>query len=113
MSTAAQSQQVLVKPFNWESIFHSAPIDIAKQPEGAIARHAMQGHAQTRPAVYARPLVDFVQDSTACTSVAMNGSIKRRGADMAHAAENVAEWKMYLPEDCVRAMMNAGWHWST
>jgi hypothetical protein len=29
------------------------------------------------------------------------------------AARNVAEWRAYLPEDCVEAMINGGWHWTT
>lgn len=29
------------------------------------------------------------------------------------AARNVAEWKTYLPDDCVAAMINDGWHWTT
>lgn len=62
---------------------------------------------------YARKPMDFVRDSTACTSVAMNGSVGRNRAAMARAAENVARWKTYLADECVRAMMNAGWHWST
>jgi hypothetical protein len=36
-------------------------------------------------------------------------------ADIAilRAARNVAEWRTYLPEDCVAAMINDGWHWTT
>lgn len=30
--------------------------------------------------------------------------------DSARAAENIAEWRKYLPEDCVDAMVKAGWH---
>jgi hypothetical protein len=29
------------------------------------------------------------------------------------AVANIADWMTYLPEDCVRAMVNDGWHWST
>jgi hypothetical protein len=29
------------------------------------------------------------------------------------AARNVAEWRTYLPEGCVAAMINDGWHWTT
>jgi hypothetical protein len=31
----------------------------------------------------------------------------------ARAAANIALWRSYLPEDCVTAMITAGWHWST
>lgn len=30
--------------------------------------------------------------------------------DSARAAENIVEWRTYLPEDCVNAMVKAGWH---
>jgi hypothetical protein len=32
---------------------------------------------------------------------------------MARAAANIAAWRSYLPEDCVNAMINDGWQWST
>jgi hypothetical protein len=31
-------------------------------------------------------------------------------ADTARADQNVAEWRQYLPEDCVNAMIKNGWH---
>jgi hypothetical protein len=31
----------------------------------------------------------------------------------ARASANIAQWRSYLPEDCVIAMISAGWHWST
>jgi hypothetical protein len=30
--------------------------------------------------------------------------------DSARASENIAGWRKYLPEDCVNAMVKAGWH---
>jgi hypothetical protein len=30
--------------------------------------------------------------------------------DSARAMENIAGWRKYLPEDCVKAMVKAGWH---
>jgi hypothetical protein len=33
-----------------------------------------------------------------------------RAIDSARAAENIAEWRKYLPEDCVNSMVKAGWH---
>jgi len=40
-------------------------------------------------------------------------SIKRSDAAITRAAVNIAEWMAYLPEDCVKAMVRDGWHWST
>lgn len=34
-------------------------------------------------------------------------------AAMARATKTIAGWLTYLPAPCVRAMVNAGWHWST
>ena len=33
-----------------------------------------------------------------------------KAIDSARAAENIAEWRKYLPEDCVNSMVRAGWH---
>jgi hypothetical protein len=113
MTNDAQSQPVLIKTLNWEPLFNSPPIDITEKHQGVIIGHALDDYARSHRAVYVRKPMGSVHGSTATTSVVMNGSVKRNGAGMARAAENVARWKTYLPEDCVRAMMNAGWHWST
>ena len=42
----------------------------------------------------------------------VEASIRRDDATIARAAEIIAEWITYLPEDCVKAMVNDGWHWS-
>jgi hypothetical protein len=43
----------------------------------------------------------------------VEASIRRNDAIVARAAEIIAEWTTYLPEDCVKAMVSDGWHWST
>jgi hypothetical protein len=47
------------------------------------------------------------------TNVAINGLVTRGDAGNVRAADNIARWKTYLPEECVRTMVNQGWHWST
>lgn len=42
----------------------------------------------------------------------IEASIRRNDAMIARAAASIAEWLTYLPEDCVKAMVNDGWHWS-
>ena len=42
----------------------------------------------------------------------VEASIRRNNATIARAAEIIAEWMTYLPEDCVKAMVKDGWHWS-
>jgi len=32
--------------------------------------------------------------------------------EIARAEEKIAEWREYLPEDCVKAMIQRGWHFS-
>jgi hypothetical protein len=39
-------------------------------------------------------------------------SEKSRAAAL-RAAANVATWRTYLPDECVVAMINDRWHWST
>lgn len=31
----------------------------------------------------------------------------------ARAVANIKDWMTYLPENCVAAMVNDGWHWTT
>jgi hypothetical protein len=42
----------------------------------------------------------------------VEASVRRNDATIARAAATIAEWMTYLPEDCVKAMVNDGWHWS-
>jgi len=46
-------------------------------------------------------------------AIAGFGSIKKNKDAISHAAANIAVWRTYLPDDCVAAMINSGWHWST
>jgi hypothetical protein len=34
-------------------------------------------------------------------------------ADAARSEENILQWMSYLPEDCIRTMINLGWDVST
>ena len=38
----------------------------------------------------------------------VEASIRRNNATVSRAAANIAEWMTYLPEDCVKAMVNDG-----
>jgi hypothetical protein len=40
-------------------------------------------------------------------------SIDKRQACWIRADSNRATWRTYLPEECVVAMVSAGWDWST
>jgi hypothetical protein len=63
-------------------------------------------------AVHSHPLMMLLQ-SLGIGADAAAASIRRNDADTARAATNIAGWMAYLPEDCVKAMVNDGWHWST
>jgi hypothetical protein len=113
MSITAQSPQMLIKRPDWESRTNSPPIDPTENPQRAITGSARYRYAQGYQAANARKPSGFARNATTFSSVALNGSVNHHGDALARAAENVARWKTYLSEECVRAMMNAGWHWST
>jgi hypothetical protein len=37
---------------------------------------------------------------------------RRSQADVVRASKNLAEWKKYLPGDCIKAMVVRGWHFT-
>jgi hypothetical protein len=112
MAVTAQSPQMLIKRSDRESRTNSPPIDPTGNRERAIAGRARHLYAQGYQAAYVRKASDLARN-TACSSVALNGSVNHDGDALARASENVALWKTYLSDGCVTAMMNAGWHWST
>jgi hypothetical protein len=79
----------------------------------------MTSDAQSQPVLinweplFNSPLINITEKCQGVTIGRALGGYARNGARMARAAENVARWKTYLPEECVRVMMTAGWHWST
>lgn len=114
MSAAAQSQQALTKTPDWEPRTNPPSMGLTENRQDVIAGRARHHHhPQSCHEAYMCKPSAFGRGSTVRSSVAMNGSVNRDGDAMARAAENVARWNLYLPEECVRAMMNAGWHWST
>jgi hypothetical protein len=47
------------------------------------------------------------------TGAAGIASINKGDSAASRAAANIAVWRTYLPDDCVAAMIDDGWHWST
>jgi hypothetical protein len=70
-------------------------------------------YRQRKRTRYVRESASLVPGENLHSGVGTNGSIKKGGAGLAHAAENISRWKTYLPEECIKSMMNDGWHWST
>lgn len=112
MSTTAQSPEMPVNWPDWESPPNSPPIDPTGR-QGAMTGRPSHRYARGYQAAHVHKASDFVSNAKACSSVALNGSVNYHGDALGRAAENVAQWKTYLPDECVRTMMNAGWHWST
>jgi hypothetical protein len=44
---------------------------------------------------------------------AATGCFGQNNAATARATAQIADWMTYLPENCVKAMVSDGWHWST
>jgi len=42
-----------------------------------------------------------------------SNSTANRGVSVADSEQTVAEWLTYLPKDCVKAMIERGWHITT
>jgi hypothetical protein len=38
---------------------------------------------------------------------------RKRDADVARSEENILRWMAYLPEDCIRTMIQMGWDVTT
>jgi hypothetical protein len=47
------------------------------------------------------------------SDAAVAGSNGKINTANLRASANVATWRTYLPEDCVAAMNDDGWHWTT
>ena len=50
--------------------------------------------------------------ASAVTMDVRSSRYRRSHADVVRAAKNLAEWKQYLPSDCVKAMVASGWHFT-
>jgi len=98
---------------------HLGPPHESEHLDGVVGsdRGRSNGHTVTR-----RPREGEVDDSTRLVALlerlgvgsdVVAASIKCKGAAIARAAGIIAEWMTYLPEDCVKAMVRDGWHWST
>jgi hypothetical protein len=37
---------------------------------------------------------------------------RRSQSDVVGAAKNLSEWRKYLPDDCIKAMVAKGWHFT-
>jgi hypothetical protein len=109
MTTDAQSQGDLIAELHLESLFNSG------------ATHAEpEVHFPKRDAVRLRHRLALIkklaidaQGLSFKTDLSFAGSMENGSSAASRAAAIVADWRTYLPEACVAAMIKDGWHWST
>jgi hypothetical protein len=62
----------------------------------------------TYTALPQRVFIDLLEDTSATTSMdALND------ADVARSERNILRWMAYLPEDCIKKMIQMGWDMTT
>ena len=109
----ARWQRHLIATLQLEPLFESAHLDGGASNGRALAnRHVMRLHTREREVGDSTRLVALLRGLGVGSDV-VEASIRRNDAIVARAAEIIAEWTTYLPEDCVKAMVSDGWHSST
>jgi len=90
------------------------------ESNGATRSNQANHYSTERAAVELRHRLAFVKSlavtargSSIKTDMAAAATTEKDNATRSRATANVAAWRTYLPEDCVVAMINGGWHWST
>jgi hypothetical protein len=56
---------------------------------------------------------DFVEVPGEPTDVATPAELQVNADDAARSEENILQWMSYLPEDCIRTMIDMGWDVTT
>jgi len=114
MTTDARSQVELIAALHLEGLFKIGHLESVSdhgvqvtQSESVIPYSNELGSTQPRDRL---ALVQSLAVSAHGLSIKID---KAEVAASSRAAENVATWRTYLSEDCVLAMINDGWHFST
>lgn len=118
MITDARSQGDLIAALHLESSINSRRA--SDKGNSATCNEPANHCATERAALLLRHRLAFVQ-SLAITArglsikadMAEAATAEKHNGDWSRATTNVAAWRTYLPEDCVVAMINDGWHLST
>jgi hypothetical protein len=109
MITDALSQGDLIAELHLESLFNSGATHA--EPEVHFPREQDAVRLRHRLALIDKLAID-AQGLSFKRDQGM-GSIASGSSAALRAAAIVANWRTYLPEDCVAAMIKDGWHWST
>jgi hypothetical protein len=119
MITDARSQGGLIAALHLESLFNAGQSVGDKSNRATYVEPAIQ-YANEHDAVQLRQRLEFIrslavsaQGLSIKTDMAKAVSLEKSRAAAFRAAANVATWRTYLPDECVVAMVNDGWHWST
>jgi hypothetical protein len=100
----------------------SAPANSSNQEEGIcwLQFITTQDHLMNTDARWQRDLVAalhleslFASSGLAFPNPDWAESIKPTDAEIKRAVANIREWRSYLPDACVTAMIEDGWQWST
>ena len=63
-----------------------------------------------QPHVERRPFIEMQSQSLA---IASRTDARESADDTAHSEENILRWMSYLPEDCIRRMIEMKWDLTT
>jgi hypothetical protein len=108
MTTDLASQGDLIAELHLESLFNSGATHT--EPEVHFPkRDALR--LRHRLALLEKLAID-AQGLSFKTDSSLAGSMGNGSRAALRAAARVADWRSYLPEDCVAAMINDGWHLS-
>jgi hypothetical protein len=109
----ARWQQHLIATLQLETLFESQHLPgMAANGRRAVRAHPEMHGSGEREVDDSHRLVSLLRGLRVGPDV-VKASLKRNDATTARAATIIAQWMSYLPEDCVRAMVGDGWHWST
>jgi hypothetical protein len=100
--------------------------DILAKHSETFPRRAAQVGGTVRSTPFTLPVRAFrtadswrveegIRNHRSIQGAAMDGRSSRyqRGhADVVRAAQIILEWREYLPDDCVKAMVASGWHFT-
>jgi len=109
LTTDALSPGDLIAELHLESLFnsgatHAEPEVHFPKRQAVLLRH--------RLALIKKLAID-AQGLSFKSDLSLAGPTENGGSAALRASAVVADWRTYLPEDCVTAMINDGWHWST
>jgi len=113
MMTQTRRQGSPIAPGNWQPQAKRAHW-AGNDHEGRRARHwdPVIDRSRAHQPDQTRKLSTLLQ-SLGFGAGTATGCFGQNHAATARAAAHIADWMTYLPENCVRAMVNDGWHLST